>query len=217
MIAWSSISHSWNMFGSAQVGQSTAFFWGEDGSTEVHQSQMLYGGHGGSPCRIPTTTNILEENISSSIGWINNWNNNIQMYRIRGHVYALNIIQSGYKGRNTSHKQNIRVCNHTEVVTFLRQNLSRNFSTVINNGSQIKFIGKDIDLIIDKTGRYFTNLGIPRTMRLQQFIILILTSTSRGNRPGSPYIIIFGVKDLYFKAILPNLQCRLSRHSVPFI
>ena len=41
MIAWSSISHSWNMFGSAQVGQSTAFFWGEDGSTEVRQSQML--------------------------------------------------------------------------------------------------------------------------------------------------------------------------------
>ena len=46
------------------------------------------------------------------------------------------------------------------MVTFLRQNLSRNFSTVINNGSQIKFRGKYIDLIIDRTDRYFTNLGI---------------------------------------------------------
>ena len=107
----------------------------------------------------------LEAITRSGIEWINNWENNIQIHRIRGHVYALNTSQSVYTGRNTSHKQDIRVCNRTEVVTFLRQNLSRIFtvsSTVINNGSQIKFRGKDIDLIKDKTGRYFTNLSIAR-------------------------------------------------------
>ena len=95
------ILHGGYLFESTLVGQGTAFFCGEDGLAEARWSTTLEG--------IPTTTNILEENVSSSIGWINNWNNNIQMYRIRGHVYALNIIQSGYTGSNTSQKQNIRV------------------------------------------------------------------------------------------------------------
>ena len=49
----------------------------------------------------------------------------------------------------------------------MRQNFSEIFtltSTLINNGSQIRFIGKDIDLTIGKTGRYFTKLD---TARLQ--------------------------------------------------
>ena len=44
----------------------------------------------------------------SGIGWNNNCDN-IHIHRIREHVYALNIIQSGYTGSNTSQKQNIRV------------------------------------------------------------------------------------------------------------
>ena len=77
---------------------------------------------------IPIITNILEKNTRSGIGWINNWDNNIQIHGIRGHVYALNTSQSVYTVRDTSHKQDIRVCNRTEVVAFLRQNFSRIFT-----------------------------------------------------------------------------------------
>ena len=124
------ILHSGYLFELTQVGQSPAFFCGEDGLAEARWSTTLEG--------IPTTTNILEENTRSSIELINNWDYIIKINRIRGHVYILNINQSGYTGRNTSHKQDIRVCNHREMVTFLNQNLSRSFSvysTVINNGS----------------------------------------------------------------------------------
>ena len=48
MIVASFITHSWNTFGSTQVGQSTAFYVGEDGSTKVRGSPSSYTGHGGS-------------------------------------------------------------------------------------------------------------------------------------------------------------------------
>ena len=67
MIAASNISQSWNIVGSAQVSQYTSFFWGEDGQAEARWSTTMEW--------IPSTPNIVEENVSYSIWGINNWNN----------------------------------------------------------------------------------------------------------------------------------------------
>ena len=96
VIAASYISNSWDIVGSAEVRRSPAWQ------------------------RSSTITDILEENTRSSIGW----DINIQIHGIRGHVYALNTSQSINTVRNTSHKQDIRVCNRTEVVVFWKQNFS---------------------------------------------------------------------------------------------
>ena len=67
IIATSSIPQSWNIIESVQVGQITSFFWGKDGLAEARWSKMMEW--------IPSTPNIVEENVSYSIWGINNWSN----------------------------------------------------------------------------------------------------------------------------------------------
>ena len=71
------------------------------------------------------------------------------------HVFVFNTSQSNYTVRNTIHKQDIRVNNASTSFreAFLRQNFSEiftHYSTLIKDGSQIKVMYKDIDLLLDK-------------------------------------------------------------------
>ena len=61
------ILHGGYLFESTKVGQNTSFFCGEVGQAEARWSTTLEW--------IPSTPNIVEENVSYSIWGINNWNN----------------------------------------------------------------------------------------------------------------------------------------------
>ena len=135
------------------------------------------------------------------------------------HVFVFNTSQSNYTVRNTIHKQDIRVNNASTSFreAFLRQNFSEiftHYSTLIKDGSQIKVMYKDIDLLLDKN-RQTTVMSVMLEQNLlnnQQMYFKVKSGATdfcnRNNKRISS-ILQFDRKDVTNVTLCNNLRIEI--------
>ena len=152
--------------------------------------------------------------------WFNiSWDNDMQFNESMQQVFVFNTSQSNYTVRNTIHKQDIRVNNDPTSFreAFLRQNFSEiftHYSTLIKDGSQIKVMYKDIDLLLDKN-RQTTVMSVMLEQNLlnnQQMYFKVKSGATdfcnRNNKRISS-ILQFDRKDVTNVTLCNNLRIEI--------